>query len=55
MNWFAHSIYILTIISHISILQDDPDKFKYTTQLLIAMIQLFLCNWAANVLLTEVC
>ncbi|XP_070518807.1 odorant receptor 49b [Cardiocondyla obscurior] len=32
---------------------DDPDKFKYTTQLLIAVIQLFLCNWAANVLLTE--
>ncbi|XP_011882452.1 PREDICTED: odorant receptor 49b-like [Vollenhovia emeryi] len=32
---------------------DDPDKFKYATQLLIAVIQLFLCNWAANVLLTE--
>ncbi|XP_071558627.1 odorant receptor 49b [Temnothorax nylanderi] len=32
---------------------NDPDKFKYTTQLLIAIIQLFLCNWAANVLLTE--
>ncbi|KAL6263666.1 hypothetical protein P5V15_003757 [Pogonomyrmex californicus] len=32
---------------------DDPDKFKYTTQLSIAMIQLFLCNWPANVLLVE--
>ncbi|XP_011707396.1 PREDICTED: odorant receptor 49b-like [Wasmannia auropunctata] len=32
---------------------DDPDKFKYTTQLLIAMVQLFLSNWAANVLITE--
>ncbi|CAL1679706.1 unnamed protein product [Lasius platythorax] len=32
---------------------DDPDKFKYTTQLSIAMIQLFLCNWPADVLLTE--
>ncbi|KAF3054639.1 Odorant receptor 076 [Nylanderia fulva] len=32
---------------------DDPDKFKYTTQLSIAIIQLFLCNWPADVLLTE--
>lgn len=38
-----------------SILQDDPDKFKYATQLLIAVIQLFLSNWAANVLVIEVC
>ncbi|XP_014481876.1 PREDICTED: putative odorant receptor 85d [Dinoponera quadriceps] len=32
---------------------DDPDKFKYTTQVLIAAIQLFLSNWPADVLLTE--
>ncbi|XP_050462770.1 odorant receptor 49b-like [Cataglyphis hispanica] len=32
---------------------DDPDKFKYTSQLSIAIIQLFLCNWPADVLLTE--
>ncbi|XP_018312425.1 odorant receptor 49b [Mycetomoellerius zeteki] len=32
---------------------DDPDKFKYATQLLIAVIQLFLSNWAANVLVIE--
>ncbi|XP_072765401.1 odorant receptor 49b [Anoplolepis gracilipes] len=32
---------------------DDPDKFKYATQLSIAIIQLFLCNWPADVLLTE--
>ncbi|KAM0725868.1 putative odorant receptor 85d [Formica fusca] len=32
---------------------DDPDKFKYASQLLIAIIQLFLCNWPADVLLTE--
>ncbi|KAG5320180.1 OR49B protein, partial [Pseudoatta argentina] len=32
---------------------DDPDKFKYATQLFIAVIQLFLSNWAANLLVTE--
>ncbi|XP_018363285.1 PREDICTED: odorant receptor 49b-like [Trachymyrmex cornetzi] len=32
---------------------DDPDKFKYATQLFIAVIQLFLSNWAANVLVIE--
>ncbi|XP_020293473.1 odorant receptor 49b-like [Pseudomyrmex gracilis] len=32
---------------------DDPDKFKYTTQLSIAVLQLYLCNWPADVLLTE--
>ncbi|KYN05897.1 Odorant receptor 49b [Cyphomyrmex costatus] len=41
------------ITSYMSILQDDPDKFKYATQLLIAVIQLFLSNWAANVLVIE--
>ncbi|KAF7382912.1 hypothetical protein HZH66_013314 [Vespula vulgaris] len=34
-------------------LQDDPDKYKYTTQVLIAVIQLFLCNWPPDVLLFE--
>ncbi|XP_043681918.1 uncharacterized protein LOC122635601 [Vespula pensylvanica] len=32
---------------------DDPDKYKYTTQVLIAVIQLFLCNWPPDVLLFE--
>ncbi|XP_003705978.2 odorant receptor 63a [Megachile rotundata] len=32
---------------------DDPNKFKYVTQLLIAVIQLLLCNWPADVLLAK--
>ncbi|XP_032672671.1 odorant receptor 49b-like [Odontomachus brunneus] len=32
---------------------DDPDKFKYISQVAIAVIQLFLCNWPADVLRTE--
>ncbi|XP_015181178.1 PREDICTED: odorant receptor 22c-like [Polistes dominula] len=32
---------------------NDPDKYKYTTQVLIAVIQLFLCNWPPDVLLFE--
>ncbi|KAK2588115.1 hypothetical protein KPH14_004170 [Odynerus spinipes] len=32
---------------------DDPDKYKYTTQVLIAVIQLFLCNWPPDLLVSE--
>lgn len=34
--------------------QDTPDKFKYITQLIILIIQLFLCNWPADLLLSKV-
>ncbi|XP_006608159.1 odorant receptor 13a-like isoform X3 [Apis dorsata] len=46
------STYNISLVGF-KLLEDTPDKFKYITQLIILIIQLFLCNWPADLLLSK--
>ncbi|XP_017889358.1 odorant receptor 49b-like isoform X2 [Ceratina calcarata] len=46
------STYNISLVGF-KLVEDNPDKFKYVTQLAISVIQLFLCNWPPDVLLAK--
>ncbi|CAL7938362.1 unnamed protein product [Xylocopa violacea] len=46
------STYSISLVGF-KLVEDNPDKYKYITQLSIGVIQLLLCNWPADVLLTK--
>ncbi|XP_076758725.1 odorant receptor 10 [Xylocopa sonorina] len=46
------STYSISLVGF-KLVEDNPDKYKYITQLSIGVIQLLLCNWPADVLLAK--
>ncbi|KOC59144.1 Putative odorant receptor 13a [Habropoda laboriosa] len=46
------STYNISLVGF-KLIGDDPDKYKYISQLSIAIIQLFLCNWPADFLYSK--